>query len=292
MTAPLGYLKRNFSTFIPPLPSRLTAAINNISYGRLEKIYVTFPSAFWDGPASTLSAESANANPASSYPFFTHFLPPTYSPFNPHAYNIECASLSALPLSTAHPTLLFYIHGPCASHVLSLISHLHPSSPLYASQLNNFFHPYYSRLPGYKEGDVECMPKGWLATRWQEDEMAGWGSYSNFQVSGTGEGGQGEVDLAADIEALRLGMPDRGIWFAGEHTAPFVALGTVTGAWWSGEAVGGRIAALYGKGDIDAGEGVDGGLKGESLGTENGNRKMKAPHAKGIDGGSANGMAL
>jgi hypothetical protein len=45
------------------------------------------------------------------------------------------------------------------------------------------------------------------------------------------------------------GMSDRGVWFAGEHTAPFVALGTVTGAWWSGEGVAGRIAAAYGRGD-------------------------------------------
>lgn len=34
--------------------------------------------------------------------------------------------------------------------------------------------------------------------------------------------------------------------FAGEHTAPFVALGTVTGAYWSGESVAQRIANAYG----------------------------------------------
>ena len=39
-----------------------------------------------------------------------------------------------------------------------------------------------------------------------------------------------------------------GLWFAGEHTAPFVALGTVTGAYWSGEAVAGRIVEAYGMG--------------------------------------------
>lgn len=61
------------------------------------------------------------------------------------------------------------------------------------------------------------------------------------------EGGEWEeVRLDKDIEALREGCPDRGVWFAGEHTAPFVALGTITGAYWSGEAVGRRIAAAYG----------------------------------------------
>lgn len=58
-----------------------------------------------------------------------------------------------------------------------------------------------------------------------------------------------------DIEALRAGMPDRGVWLAGEHTAPFVALGTVTGAWWSGEAVGRRIVDAYGFG---SGSGLSG----------------------------------
>ena len=54
------------------------------------------------------------------------------------------------------------------------------------------------------------------------------------------------MQLDKDIEALRDGCPDRGIWFAGEHTAPFVALGTVTGAYWSGEGVAKRVAEIYG----------------------------------------------
>ena len=56
------------------------------------------------------------------------------------------------------------------------------------------------------------------------------------------------MQLDKDIEALREGCPDRGIWLAGEHTAPFVALGTVTGAYWSGEDVAQRVAEVYGLG--------------------------------------------
>lgn len=48
-----------------------------------------------------------------------------------------------------------------------------------------------------------------------------------------------------DIEIMREGLPNRGLWFAGEHTAPFVALGTVTGAYWSGECVAKRIVDTY-----------------------------------------------
>lgn len=59
------------------------------------------------------------------------------------------------------------------------------------------------------------------------------------------------MELDTDIEALREGCPEQGVWFAGEHTAPFVALGTVTGAYWSGEAVAARVADTYGIGGLD-----------------------------------------
>jgi len=47
---------------------------------------------------------------------------------------------------------------------------------------------------------------------------------------------------------MRYGLPERGIWFAGEHTAPFVALGTTTGAYVSGEEVALRLLQKYGVG--------------------------------------------
>jgi hypothetical protein len=71
------------------------------------------------------------------------------------------------------------------------------------------------------------------------DEFAGNGSYTTFRT--------GLLEGDRDIEAMREGLPGRHIWFAGEHTAPFVALGTSTGAYWSGEAVGLRIAEVYEK---------------------------------------------
>jgi monoamine oxidase len=38
LTAPLGWLKQNAGAFEPPLPNRLTKAIDSISYGCLEKV--------------------------------------------------------------------------------------------------------------------------------------------------------------------------------------------------------------------------------------------------------------
>jgi len=233
MTAPLGWLKRNTSAFNPPLPLGITNAIDHISYGRLEKVYLAFATAFW-------LPEDSN----DSRPFSVQFLPPTYiedSDRNSRA--VECVSLASLPEPFAHPTLLFYLHGPCAQHVTSRIMGLDPSSSEYYSELDIFFAPYYSRLPGYDKASASCRPERILATDWQNDECSGWGSYTTFQTSSPEW--DGEILLDKDIEALREGCPERGLWFAGEHTAPFVALGTTSGAYWSGEKIAERIATAY-----------------------------------------------
>jgi monoamine oxidase len=38
VTAPLGWLKKNKHVFEPPLPQRLSTAIDSIGYGSLEKV--------------------------------------------------------------------------------------------------------------------------------------------------------------------------------------------------------------------------------------------------------------
>ena len=97
-----------------------------------------------------------------------------------------------------------------------------------------FFEPYYSRLPGYTPA---YTPLRFLATEWCNDDFAGNGSYTNFQV--------GMTDAASDVEVIRYGMPDHHIYFAGEHTAPFDGLGTVAGAYTSGEKVAMRIRETH-----------------------------------------------
>ncbi|KAM0719647.1 hypothetical protein Q7P37_003778 [Cladosporium fusiforme] len=261
-TMPLGWLQRNQSAFEPPLEPRLTKAISSIGYGTLDKVYITFPSAFWDTPVTSspnttrLDAEGktpnvtatskplhqpGNGNTAKAsqhYPGFTHWLAPAYAPdTNPDAWDQQGANLAALPGDTAHPTLLFYVYGPCAEHIASLAKTTTAPKKRDAA-LISWFEPYFSRLPNYNASSPECQPSGILATAWANDEFAGYGSYANFQV-GLEEGDR-------DIEVMRHGMPERGVWIAGEHTAPFVALGTSTGAYWAGEGVGQRIAKAYG----------------------------------------------
>jgi len=192
-------------------------------------------------PATTAPVHQPtdNEDEPTRYPGFTHWLAPKYSPLNPTSWCQQALNLAALPGETAHPTLLFYVFDDCARHIASLAS-----SPDADAKLLAFFEPYFSRLPEYDATDPQCKPKAVLATSWATDELAGYGSYSNFQI-GLERGDE-------DIECMRRGMEERRVWIAGEHTAPFVALGTVTGAYWAGEGVARRIVEGYGLGVVVA----------------------------------------
>ncbi|KAF9893024.1 hypothetical protein FE257_012435 [Aspergillus nanangensis] len=266
VTSPLGWLKRNKSAFTPDLPPRLIHAIDDISYGRLEKVYVTFPRAFWQQPAESNSTTTTttNGNGVHAKPrphdklTFAQFLDPEYTngPEN-ILWNQECISMAALPGHCAHPTLLFYTYGPCATYIVSQLANLDPTSEEHHKFLEGFLHPFYSRMHGYSESSPDCKPLAFVATQWQNDPYAGNGSYCNFQV-GLEQGDR-------DIEVLRAGLGlDRGVWFAGEHTAPFVALGTTTGAYWSGERAAGQICKLHGLGSVGMGIGRDDSLPSAS----------------------------
>lgn len=264
VTCPLGWLKRNKSAFTPELPPRLTQAIDNISYGRLEKVYVTFPRAFWHTPTNPPVINGQCPEPGSSsygQPTFAQFFNPTYASHPTGiSWNQEFLSLAALPPHCAQPTLLFYTYGPCATHIVHNLTNLSPSSREYHTYLDTILQPFYSRLTGYDATSPDCQPLAFVATQWQNDPYAGNGSYCNFQI-GLEQGDK-------DIEVLRRGLgAERGIWFAGEHTAPFVALGTTTGAYWSGERAAGQICDLYQLGHNGMGVGRD-----DSLPSANGKR--------------------
>ncbi|KAH8671144.1 flavin-containing amine oxidoreductase [Xylariales sp. PMI_506] len=228
-TTPLGWLKRHLTAFTPELPSRLSKAIDSIGYGCLEKVYITFPKAFWAVPGSDNRVING----------FCQWLSPTYAlDSNPRKWNQEIVELASLDPEASHPTLLFYTYGEQSQYITREVVKLSTRGKKDAF-LYEFFRPYYSRLPHYDASSIDCQPVGCLSTEWLNDEFAGNGSYSNFQV-GLQIGDE-------DIAVMREGLPERGLWFAGEHTAPFVALGTATGAYWSGESVGARIAKAYGR---------------------------------------------
>ncbi|OAQ98482.1 hypothetical protein LLEC1_02135 [Akanthomyces lecanii] len=228
VTTPLGWLQKNKDrAFDPPLPASLTSAIDAISYGCLEKVYISFPEAFWrakDGQPELVKG-------------FIQWLSPTYHPeHNASRWPQEAVELSSLGDDDAHPTLLFYTYGEQSQWFVSELAK-RPEKGDKTDFIVQYFEPYYSRLPNYTADAVECQPVHCVATEWLNDELAGNGSYGNFQI-GLERGGE-------HIKTMREGLPDQGLWFAGEHTAPYVALGTSTGAYLSGEAVGERILEKY-----------------------------------------------
>ena len=207
------------------------SAIQNVGYGSLEKVYISFSSSFWVGAGGEEQTRNG--------PGFCQWLSPTYaSDTNPACWTVEGVELGSPPLATAHATLLFYVYGDQGSHLISqtrkLAAREEQEAFLYA-----YFKPYYALLPNYDDQSPGCKPVACAWTDWLHDDLAGNGSYTNFQV--------GLIDGDADICAMREGLPDRGLYFAGEHTSPFVALGTATGAYWSGELVAGRLAEAHGK---------------------------------------------
>lgn len=96
-------------------------------------------------------------------------------------------------------------------------------------------------MPGYSSDNPSCKPASYFCTQWQFDRLAGCGSYSHFQ--------KGADNTIEDIEVIReaSGMgQSRGVWLAGEHTAPPGMIATTTGAYISGEVAAERICQKRG----------------------------------------------
>ena len=241
VTVPLGCLKIDTLQFHPNLPPNISQAISDASYSRLEKVFVAFVAPFWE----RLDADASKGG--DTYPMFTHFLRPTYALEEQRSWTLEMLALSSTTLFGVHaqPLLVFYLWGAAAAQVTSAIASLTPSSDQYYNVIDKLFRPFYSRLPNYKEDYPDCVPTAVLATNWQNDELAGNGSYTNFTTHYRGGPLKGDPAIDDGVRAMRHGLPERCLWFAGEHTAPFVALGTSTGAYWSGEAVATRIMEKY-----------------------------------------------
>ncbi|KAH6647507.1 hypothetical protein BKA67DRAFT_577696 [Truncatella angustata] len=225
MTTPLGWLQKHLGSFSPPLPSRLELAIKNLKLSQLEKVFITFPSAFW-----------ISDNTSDSFPSYTNWLSPQYAKdTNPDGWPQEIWNLASFADPNSHPTILFYLYGDCSRYIVDAIHG--KSKPEKDKFVDAFFYPYYSRLPGFDPNSTNCVPKAILASEWLKSELNGYGSYCNFQV--------GVEEADKDVETIRNGCVERRLWFCGEHAAPFEECGTVAGAYLSGESVGRRITELY-----------------------------------------------
>ncbi len=190
VTTPLGWLQKHKDIFDPPLPERLSQAIDAIGYGTLEKVFITFPRDFWHISNRKFSG-------------FIQWLSPKYSPeTHGQRWNQDAVDPSTLPGDCAHPTLLFYLYGDQSVKFGNELVALKTKEEQ-DEFLTTFFKPYYSRMPNYDEASSDCTPLSFYATNWVKDDLAGNGSYSNFQV-GLEEG-------SLDIEIMREGLPARGV---------------------------------------------------------------------------------
>ncbi|KAG6354732.1 hypothetical protein INS49_003813 [Diaporthe citri] len=199
LTTPLGWLKRNRRVFFPELPPRLSQAINAIGYGNLEKIFIRFPEAFWDD----VGREAGQG----IFPIESLFLKPMYAPeTNPNQWRQDIISFSGLPEPYAKPIIMFFTYGEWGRHISNFIKGEDQESPEFYEILDSHFRPYYSRLPNFSEKSPDCKPTRFLATDWQNDEFAGFGSFTDFPV--------GQEDAAK---------------------APTKGIGTVMGAYQSGD---------------------------------------------------------
>lgn len=212
LTAPLGWLKKNAVRCIHPLDASLEASIRRSSFGRLEKILVKFPHAFWDdGRSMPLS--------------FLQWLPSKHLP-----WKMEAISLAAFKPTKSAPILMFYIFGDCSEYVCSKTKG--KSQAERTRFLKEFMMPYIDSIPGY---DTVYAPSEMVSSSWSTDELS-LGSYTTFKTRC--ESG------AEDIDTMRKGMPEAGVWLAGEHTAPLDGVGSVYGAYASGEAVAERLLGI------------------------------------------------
>lgn len=89
VTTPLGWLQQHKES-IHRLHPRIASAIDSISFGRLEKVLIEFPSAFWE--SVTRNSENGSDNTVS----FVHWLSPSYATqTNPQSWRLECVSFHA-----------------------------------------------------------------------------------------------------------------------------------------------------------------------------------------------------
>ena len=238
VTAPLGWLKRNEEVFSPPLPSTISMAISSLGYGNLDRIFIRFSEPFWNAEVSRANGfdgRSAGKDQNLAFPIESLFLRPGYvADTNPAKWRQEIISFSGLPEPFSQPIIMFFAYGQWGRHITGLVRGMAQDSDEYYRILDDNFRPYYSKLPHYNPILQKCRPLEFLSTDWQSDKFAGFGSFTNLPT-GSGDGSQ-------HFEVLREGTGEsRGIWFAGEHTSSPGGLGTVTGAYWSGEEVAKKI---------------------------------------------------
>ncbi|KAK9459879.1 uncharacterized protein V1516DRAFT_626984 [Lipomyces oligophaga] len=210
VAVPLGVLKANAVRFCPDLPARLRQSICNLGFGRLEKVYMEFETVFWN---------------RDYYEFLDPFFAGQYEGQGPKS----AVSLAHFPEKYCQNVLLWYLYGDEGQKVMAMDD----------DEVQKYFQPYLEKIErdskydnNYDDGYASGVAgsEHIVMTKWGQDPLAGFGSYTMFPV-----GLENGLD---DLKVLAKGVPDRRIWFAGEHCARILELATVGGAYESGLRAG------------------------------------------------------
>ncbi|BGP29430.1 hypothetical protein JCM10296v2_001169 [Rhodotorula toruloides] len=223
-TIPLAVLRQSPPTFQPPLSPLYTAAVERMRTGSLEKIVLSYSSAWWPSPdenGSFLllplcdpSVPLDNAKPTSLHDLFSRIFIPV-SPFQ-------------RIVSTPHPTLLAYIGAAAARHIAS-----YP-----ADEVASAFHDYLvARL---SPSSPPPAPTVKLVTEWQRDPFSRGATSTPVPLTQSKDG-----ERASPLDFIIISHPtwDGRLGFAGEHT-DLDNHGSVAGAAICGQREGLRVKEL------------------------------------------------
>jgi len=224
-TIPLSVLQKTPPTFSPPLSSTLESAISRTLVGNLEKIVLTYSSAWWPQSSQTQSYLLLPLSTASHPPSLSATAPPPNS-------LIELFERTSIPMinfnstlsSSPHPTLLAYIGASSARHLSS-----YPSEEIVST-----FHLYLSRRFSSSQASP---PIASHVTSWSSDPFS-LGATSTPSTLTQSENGEWSRPL--DFLVLGRSEWEGRLGFAGEHTV-LDNHGSVAGALESGIREGERV---------------------------------------------------
>lgn len=235
-TIPHAVLQQNPPKFSPPLPTSFTSALARIRTGALEKIVLSYPSAWWPSPDQTGS-------------FLLLPLEPTTGDNNNKSDSLEALFASTvIPVTSferiglnPHPTLLAYI-GASAAKVLARYS---------TDEVADAFHAYLvKRLDGAgksSSSQTPPAPSTKLVTTWLSDpfSLGATSAPVTLPSSSTTTTTADGDDFSTPLDYILVSRPawQGRLGFAGEHT-DLDNHGSVAGAFISGKREGMRVKEL------------------------------------------------
>ncbi|BGP19046.1 hypothetical protein JCM10213_009244 [Rhodosporidiobolus nylandii] len=220
-TIPHAVLREAPPTFTPALSEQFTSAIERMRTGALEKIVLSYPSAWWPSPEENgsflllpLRDFPSTEKPASLRDLFARTVIPVTS----------FQRMAAQP----HPTLLAYIGADSARHL----------STFEDAEVTAAFHSYL--VERLSPSSPPPSPSTALVTQWLKDPFSR-GATSTPVVLSTDK--HGEPNTPLDFVIVSRPTWDGRLGWAGEHTV-VDNHGSVAGAVESGKREGERVREL------------------------------------------------